>query len=306
LRTAPDSWPRGFSVRFIESVLFEAGNFHSSATIIWEDETKRLTQVVVTDLEKNGAYEGTILTSKTIERSKVFEGQEVLGVRENSMGKRVYIVAATPDQVAQAEAAAKSKMLRTLGEKLLPPHYKREWRRLCDSTILDELAKDPRAEQKKLLDAFAERGVMPSAIEAYLEHSLDSFQPAEMLDLRRIYVAITNGEATWKDVLEAKFGVPGDTPDEKKPKEPSPAATALRERLAKTTSAPAKEPAAKPEKPAPKPPPADLWPKVVEAYGGSEDKAIAALARTHGFESWSQVNAADRPGVAARLIEVAK
>jgi hypothetical protein len=313
LLNAPSSWPRGFSIRFIEAVLFEAGNFQASTTIIWEDDTKRLTQVAVTDLQSNSSYDGTVVTPKMVERSKVYEGQEVIGVRENSFGKKVYLVAATQDQVTQAEAAGKSKMLRTLGEKLLPPHYKREWREICDATILDKLAKDPKGEQKKLLDSFAEQGVMPSAIEAYLEHPLDSFQPAEMMELRRIYVAITNGEATWKDVLEAKFGVPGETPDDdKKPKEPSRAATALRERLEKTAGkgpGTAQKSEVKSEQKAEQKPPADLWPDVVKAFGGGRDgeaKAIAALARNHGFESWSQVNAADRPGVAAKLIEVAK
>jgi hypothetical protein len=43
---------------------------------------------------------------------------------------------------------------------------------------------------------------------------------------------------------------------------------------------------------------------VVAAYG-SEDKAIRALA-SRGFESWSQVNAGDRPALAAALIEAAR
>jgi hypothetical protein len=55
---------------------------------------------------------------------------------------------------------------------------------------------------------------------------------------------------------------------------------------------------------APSVPVADLWAEVVKAYG-AEDRAIQALSR-HGFESWSQVNQADRMAFAGKLIELAR
>jgi recombination protein RecT len=48
--------------------------------------------------------------------------------------------------------------------------------------------------------------------------------------------------------------------------------------------------------------PADLWAEVLTAFGGDEDEALRAL-NSRGFESWAQVNAADRTAMAMQLIE---
>jgi len=278
LLNAPDNWPRGLSVRFVEAVLYEAGNFDSSSFVMFEDDSKRMTQVSVLDLQNNGGYSTTIVTPKFVERKKPAKGQEVISGRTNSQGETVYLVVARPDEVTMMEAAAKSKALRTLGEKLLPPQLKAEWRRRCDATILNEAAKDPQGERKKLLDAFSERGIMPSALESYFGHSVETIQPSEIVDLRKIYTGLSSGEWTWQEVVEAKFG--SAAADQEKKAEPSKAAAALREKLAKKETP---KPAATAQQ-APAAKPVADWPDVVAAYGG-EDKAIRALA-SRGFESW--------------------
>lgn len=203
-------WPMGFSIRFIEAVLFECGNFDVDATIIWEDEDKRITLVSVIDLERNSAYKRTVTTAKTVERSYLKKNEEPLSVRTNTNGQMVYLLPANAQQIETSEAAGVSKALRTMGERLLPPHYKAEWRAIIERTILDQAAKDPEGEKKKLFDAFAEKGVLPSSLEQYLEHPVAEMQPAELAALRKIFVAVSSGEVTWRDVMESKFGASGD------------------------------------------------------------------------------------------------
>src|ERR1700722_12384989 len=68
LISAPSNWPRGFSIRFIESVLAEAGHYDIKAYVTWEDDLKRISSVTVWDIFKNNLYERTVITPKTVER----------------------------------------------------------------------------------------------------------------------------------------------------------------------------------------------------------------------------------------------
>jgi hypothetical protein len=174
--------------------------------LVWEDDDKRITQITVTDLERNSSYSRTITTVKTVERRTLKKGQTPIGIRENSWGDQIYILPATDDEVAQKEAAAVSKAIRTLGEKLLPPHHKAEWRRQIEATIASKAAQDPEAAKKELLDAFFKIGIPPSAIEQYLGHPVAALTPLEYVEMRGVYVAVAAGEATWADAMRAKHG----------------------------------------------------------------------------------------------------
>jgi hypothetical protein len=199
-------WPMGFSIRFIESAIAEAGHIDVNATCIWEDEQKRITKVDVTDLMKNNAWSRTIITQKTVERKFLKKDQEYLAVRRNTFGDTVYVVEATESEVTQAEAAAVSKSVRTLAERIFPGHLKLEWRQICEATLLNAAAEDPEGKKKEILDSFHSIGVEPDNLSAYLEHGVEFLQPAEYLSLKVIYVSIRSGEVTWAQVMESKFG----------------------------------------------------------------------------------------------------
>lgn len=225
---APDTWPQGFSVRFIEAALFEAGNFDVDSIVIWEDETKRMVRTHVTDLERNSSFARVDTISKTIERKYLKKGQEPISQRLNANNQVVYILEATPDDVKTMENAAVSKSIRTEGERLLPPQLKREWRALIDKTVADADARDPEGAKKILFDSFAGLGVMPSDLEKWLGHAIDNLVPAELKALRKIYVAISNAEITWAEVMGTKEAT--DKPPEKPPEK-------LRDRILKSEEA---------------------------------------------------------------------
>jgi len=201
LLKAPEEWPTGFSIRFLEAVIYEAGNIDVQTIVLAEDEQKRVTRVGVWDIESNNAYWRVITTPKTVERRKIKQGQTPLATRENSYGDTVYIIQATDAEVSQSEAASVSKAIRTLAEKLLPPHYKQEWKRKIWDTLANSAMSDPEGTKKKILDAFADKGILPSMIERYLGHPVSASTPGEYVNLRGIYMAICEGVATWKDVM---------------------------------------------------------------------------------------------------------
>jgi hypothetical protein len=285
LQSAPPDWPRGFSVRFIEAVLFEAGNFDCPTAVLYEDEDQRKTQVCVWDLERNSSYSRTITTTKTVERKKLKNRQVPIGIRANSYGDQIYILPATDDEVNQKEASAVSKAIRTLGEKLLPPHHKAEWRREIEKTIANKAIQDPEAAKKEIQDAFFKIGVIASDIEKYLGHAVAGLTPSEYVELRGVYVALAAGDVTWAEAMQAKQPVaPGE--DEEEPQE-SEAAKKIKARIEaqrKKSVAPTAT-QSQPEQTslAPEPPPLPSQPITAEQVA---EVAKQQQADTPKFGSW--------------------
>lgn len=191
----------GLSIRFAEEALKAMTNICTDAMIVWDDEEKRQIRVTVTDLETNTTYTDEILISKTVERRALKDGQEKLGERLNSYGDKVFIVAATEDDMANKVNAAKSKIIRNNGLRLVPQDILEEAEALIWHT-LEKGGADSKAEVKKICDAFSAIGVKPKDLERYLGHTLDSISPKELVGLRGIYTAIKDQETTWKAVME--------------------------------------------------------------------------------------------------------
>lgn len=198
----PKKWPRGMSIRFAEAALRCMTNVFPETQIIYESDDKRIVQVSVTDLEANLTYSSQVVIDKTVERKHVKEGVQVLGERKNSYGDTVYLVRATEDDLLNKQNALISKAMRTHALRLLPGDIMDECRTEVETVAASADKADPEAAKKKLVDAFADLGVSPTDIAAWLRHSLDRIQPAEVTMLRSIYSAIRDGEATWDAVME--------------------------------------------------------------------------------------------------------
>jgi hypothetical protein len=208
----------GPSIRFAEAAMRALGNITPKVKIAHDDPEKRIVTVSVTDLENNLNFEGDIVVDKTVERSKLKDGQVPIRVRKNSVGKTTYVVEATEDELLAKQGALVSKMMREHALRILPGDLKDE----CMETVLDTLeredAADPSAARKKLVDAFDRMGVKPTALRDYLGHDLDGVTPAELTELRAVAAAIRDGESTWKDVLDHKLRTKqANTPDAEKP-----------------------------------------------------------------------------------------
>jgi hypothetical protein len=65
-------------------------------------------------------------------------------------------------------------------------------------------AEDPDAAKRKLFDAFGALGVRAEQIKEYLGHDAAALSPKELADLRALYSAIRDGEATWREVMDTK------------------------------------------------------------------------------------------------------
>lgn len=206
----------GLGIRFVEVALRCMTNIYPDQSMIFEDDQKEIHRLMITDLESNLTYSMDVKVSKTVERSKPADDGSYISVRKNSYGRNVYTVPANDDDLLNKRQALISKALRTLGMRLIPGDIQDEAEAIIKDVRLNAAAKDPGAERKKIVDAFAGIGVKPKDLTNYLGHDLDKCSPAEIVTLRGIYGAIKDGEATWKSVMENKEEHEGKTHAESK------------------------------------------------------------------------------------------
>lgn len=203
----------GLSIRFAEAALAHWGNVASESIILYEDAEKRVVRIGVVDLETNTSHSRDITISKRVER-KFARDRVIITERLNSEGKPVFVVQATDEEVTQAEARERSRVMRNEGLRIIPADIRDEALALCRQTATTEDAKDPDAARKALADAFAELGVRPPDIAAYLGCELAQTSPAQLADLRDVWTAIRDGDATWQQFVAAR--TEDLSPDEEK------------------------------------------------------------------------------------------
>lgn len=220
----------GPSIRFAEAALRCMGNVVPESFVIWDDEEKRVIRVSVTDIESNLTYSQDVVVQKTVERKQLGKGQQALSSRANGYGDIVYTVRATDDDVLNKQNAQVSKALRTQAIRLLPGDILEECMTAVVKVQKDEDAKDPDAAKKALLDAFARLNIMPNQLAEYLGHEVATVVPAELVELRAVYSAVSEGETTWAALLASKKPV---EEGEAQPAAAQKAVDAVKARLAK-------------------------------------------------------------------------
>ena len=194
----------GLGIRFVEVALRCMKNVLVETSMIFEDELKEVHRVSVTDLEANITYPLDVRVSKTVERSKPNSDGSYLSVRKNSRNYDVYTVAGTDDDILNKRGALISKAIRTIGLRIIPGDLCDEAEAIIKAVRLDSAAKDPDAERRKIVDAFSEIGVNANDLTAYLGHAIAQCSPTQIVNLRGIYGAIRDGEATWQSVMQNK------------------------------------------------------------------------------------------------------
>lgn len=199
-----DVYIEGPSIRFAEAALRHMGNVDIQSPTIYEDDEKLQARVLVTDLETNTTYSRDVVIRKTTEKKSLREKQKPIDIRVNSHGDTVYIVPATDSEVEMKLGAAVSKSIRTLGLRIVPGDVIEECMETCVTVRDAKIKKDPDGERKRMIDGFAAIGVMPDALKAYVGQELPTLSPAQIGELRDLYLAIKDGITTWADVQRAR------------------------------------------------------------------------------------------------------
>ena len=201
----------GLGIRFVEVALRCMTNVLIETTMIFEDAHKEVHRVSVTDLEANVTYPLDVKVSKTVERNKPMDDGTYFSVRKNSYNTDVFTVSANDDDLLNKRAALSSKAIRTLGLRIVPGDLCDEAEEIIKQVRNDRAAADPQAERKGIVDAFGGIGVKASQLTEYLGHDIDSCSPSELVDLRGLFGAIKDGEATWTTAMENRPEAGGST-----------------------------------------------------------------------------------------------
>ena len=225
----------GFTIRFAEAAARHIGNLDISNMVIYDDTEKRIVKILVTDLESNLTFTADVVVRKVLERHQVNETQVILGERFNSRGQRTFLVAAGDDDLADKFGALASKAIRNLVLRVLPGDIRDEAKLKIAAVRHSEVAKDPDAAKKSVIDGFAQINILPATLAEYVDHSLDQLVPAEIDDLRNVYAAVSQGEFTWADVMREKAKERGE--DSEGEAKQSEAGKRLRERAVKAAKA---------------------------------------------------------------------
>lgn len=246
----------GPSIRLAEALVRELGNILVDVTPISDDREKRILSIVATDLESNATYSDIAVVEKTVERRNS-EGYEVLGERTNKFGKTVYIVRATDDDILNKQAAVVSKKIRTATLRLVPADILEEAMQQCRDTLQAETEGDLPGVRQRVIAGFGmlKPPVSPEDLTKYLGRDVARATPAEVLELRKLGVAIRDGEATWAEALEQRIR--------------------LREAATQAPKPPAETPASLPAAAQPVPPPpaqAQPEPEKIEKVVAKEAK----------------------------------
>jgi hypothetical protein len=195
----------GLGIRFVEEAMRCMGNIMPEVVTVYDDPSRRIVRVAVTDLEANLTYSQDLVINKTVERSRPDGNGAYLSVRSNSQGKEVYTVLATDDEFSNKESALVSKAIRSQGLRLIPGDIKDEAEEIIRAIRRDRAAQDPAGERKRVADAFAALNITPANLEDYLGHGLVLCTPTELVELRGLYEALRDGETTWLGIIEEKL-----------------------------------------------------------------------------------------------------
>jgi hypothetical protein len=224
----------GLGIRFVEAALSNMTNCLVEDMLLYEDETKQIIRVTVSDLERNTSYWHDFPVERTVERSRPTDDGTYVSKRRNSKGKWVFLVPGNEDDITMKRNALISKAIRTIGLRLLPVKLKED----CVATIMKvreaDVKKDPDEAKNRILDSFnIELNVAAADLTAFLGHSVDTASPAELSMLRGIFGAIRDGESTWvqmvanrADVMQKYLGAAKNAPPPVPPANGTPTATA--------------------------------------------------------------------------------
>lgn len=182
-------------------------NLYVKKTVLYDDQLKRMCNVTVLDLESNLSYSNDFTINKTVER-KSYKDRTLLEERINSRGEKIGIVVATEDETFVKESSQASKEIRTGILRLIPEWLKEDAMGVVFATQDAGAAEDPQAKRREMLDKMASLGVTPIQIESWLEHSISTINPAELVKLQNMANTIRDGQATWAEYMAIKAGAP--------------------------------------------------------------------------------------------------
>lgn len=204
---------RGPSVHLIRTAMRLFGNMSMGSEIVAEDDESRTIRITGVDWENNYTKSRDISIPSTVEKRPITRkgntfpppGREILSERVNSSGETVYICRATDEEMRIAGDRMAALAERALGEHMLPRDIIQEALDRSKMTLQKADAADPDAAVRRAVDGFLSQfRIEPTELEAYVGKKVAKFTPDDLAELRRVFLALRDGEATWAEFMEAR------------------------------------------------------------------------------------------------------
>lgn len=193
------------SIRAAEEVLIQMGNIRVISQIIYEDGTQMRMRVTVTELEKGGTYSDEFTLQKVVERHKT-DGRIVVGQRQTSGGKQIFLVQATEEEMYIKQGARVSRIIRNCILRIAPSDILEDMRETIEATMAKAVDEDPKKERKRVIDTFFfSHAVSPEDLAEYLGHPVDAMTGAEIVELRQVFASLHEG-VRWADIMDGREG----------------------------------------------------------------------------------------------------
>jgi len=188
----------GPSVYLSRAAIRSWGNVEIGTTIIRDTEDERQIRSEVWDMQTNVRRYAEASFRKLIQRKK-----------KDSKGKDIFPSVTEwvrPDERDLRELTNKHAAIceRNAAIQLLPDDLIQDARMACRKTLMAESTQDPAEARRKVVMAFAELNVTVLELEKYLGHPLAQCSPVELTDLRQVFSAIKEGNATWAELMDAQ------------------------------------------------------------------------------------------------------
>jgi hypothetical protein len=192
----------GWSIRFAEAAVRTMGNIDVRTQIISETDDAVILRVDAIDLQTNSGFGGEVTIRKTVERTRLRDGELAISVRTNSSGRPTYLVRANEDDMVTKLGSYISKAIRTYALRLVPADILDECLEQVEKTAAGNEKQDPAAVRKRIVDSYAEIGVGPDDVKRLVgKTDLTLLTEADLKKLRETFVALRDGEVTLDEVL---------------------------------------------------------------------------------------------------------
>ena len=209
-----ETFAEGLSARFAEIARQEMTNTATETSVIYEDDLIRIVRASVMDLERNSLDSREITIAKAVEKRgkkddsgnwQPPEGREVLSQRITTYGDPTYLVRATDDEIRSKQNSEISKAQRDESLRLIPKDIRDDCEARVLATLADPKKCDPVTARKKIIDGFAQLGVMPDDLVTYIGCQLERCSPVQLGELRGLWTAIKDGETDFQSAMKFKY-----------------------------------------------------------------------------------------------------
>lgn len=171
----------GPSIRLVEAMAAIWGNIKSGFRIIEQGVDFTKIEAYAIDLETNSE----------------FPREEVIRHYRKSQGKEILLTEAR--DIRELVANYASRAVRACLEKIIPSDIIDECLEQCDMTLKNDDANTDPEKIRALVQAFASLKVSQSMIEAKIQRHVDAILPAQVIQLRKIYMSLKDGMSKVED-----------------------------------------------------------------------------------------------------------